>query len=152
MARCKNKYMLPMRKKDFTSWSKRKSPAHVDDLKHSIDFECPENTPIFAALGGTVVWLRNDSNEGGPHKKYWLKGNRIVIKHKNGEYTAYEHLKYKGAVVKVGDKVKKGQMIGYSGNTGFSFSPHLHFEIFNNPDKEESEGITLQVFFSELSG
>jgi len=145
MARCKNIYGLPVKNYIFH----KKSPAHVGKLKNSIDFYCPQGTPVFAALGGMVVWLRNNSNQGGPYKKYWLKGNRIVIAHKNNEFTAYEHLRYKGAVVKVGDKVRKGQLIGYSGNTGYSFGPHLHFEVFNNPDPDFSEGDTLQIEFSK---
>ena len=150
MAKCVNKYKLPIRTKDIIKESSDTSPAHKGKLKHSVDFDCDEGTKIYAAAGGTVVWLKNDSNEGGNHRRYWFKGNRIVIKHKNSEYTAYEHLRYKGAVVKVGQKVRKGQFIGYSGNTGYSLVPHLHFEVFNKPDSDESEGTTLEVTFDEL--
>ena len=99
----------------------------------------------------SIAIITGDSDVyGQDKKKYWDKGNRVVIKHKNGEYTAYEHLAYKGIVVKVGQKVRKGQFIGYNGNTGYSPFPHLHFEVFNNPVKDQSEGITLQVSFKEL--
>lgn len=150
MAKCTNNYGLPIKKEDIQDWSKRKSPAHTGRLKHSIDFICEEETPIYASLGGEVVWLKDDSNEGGPQKKYWNEGNRIVIKHASQEYTAYEHLKYRSAVVKLGQKIRKGQLIGYSGNTGWSDCPHLHFEVFTDPDGDESEGTTLQVTFKEL--
>lgn len=146
MAKCRNNYRLPIRKKDIEEIS-NESIAHIGKLKNSLDFDCPEGTPIYAALGGVVVWLKNDSKVTGTTKKYWDLGNRIVIKHKNDEYTAYEHLKYKGARVKVGDKVRKGDLIGYSGNTGYSMGPHLHFEIFNKPASDESEGTTLQILF-----
>ena len=151
MAKCKNKYELPIRIGKVISWSKRKSPAHVGYLRHSLDFDCLEGTEILAARKGIVVWIRDDSNKSGPYKKYWDMGNRIVIKHENGEYSAYEHLRYKGVVVKVGEKVKLGQLIGFSGNTGYISAPHLHFEVFNNPHTEEQiEGETLQVVFYEL--
>ena len=56
--------------------------------------------------------------------------NEIEIKHSDGTYAAYSHLKYKGTFVKKGEKVKKGQLIGLSGNTGWSSKPHLDFCVF----------------------
>jgi len=148
MANCKNKYYLPINKKD-TLKIHSDSPAHTGLLKYSIDFECKINTPVCASATGVVVWLREDSRVGGPDKKYWFKGNRIVIKHKNNEYSAYEHLKYKGVLVKLGENIIKGQLIGYSGNTGYSFGPHLHFEVFNKPSTDQSDGETLRVRFEQ---
>ncbi len=150
MSRCKNAYRLPVNKKEIIRWNKKKSPAHKGKLRHSLDFIVSEGTPIYAAASGKVVFVKQYSKVGGPHKKYWFQGNRIVIKHKNWEYTAYEHLKYRGAKVKVGQIVRNGQFIGYSGNTGYSYEPHLHFEVFNNPSRDESEGTTIQVSFKEL--
>ena len=146
--KCKNNYKLPVNIKDIIKVIKR----HTKELKYSIDFLIPIGTPIYSAYDGNVVWIKNNSKIGGRNKnKYWNLGNRIVIKHKNGEYTAYEHLKYKGVIVKVDQKVKRGQIIGYSGNTGWStIGPHLHFEVFNNPIKDESEGIVLKVSFKKL--
>lgn len=146
--KCKNDYKLPVNKKDIIKVIKK----HAKELRNAIDFLIPEETPIYASHNGKVVWIKDDSKVGGRNKKkYWNLGNRIVIKHKNGEYTAYEHLKYKGALVKVSQRVRKGQIIGYSGNTGWStIGPHLHFEVFNNPSKDESEGVTLMVSFKEL--
>lgn len=145
----KNSYSLPI-KKNAVEKCVRKSPAHNGKLKHSVDFLCKEGTPIYAAAKGTVVWLRKNSNQGGPHKKYWFKGNRIVIEHKNSEYTGYEHLKYRGVLVKLRQIVRKGQLIGYSGNTGYSFAPHLHFEVFVDPAPDKSEGTTIKVEFKDL--
>jgi len=153
--KCKNKYKLPVNLKDIIP-PKRKLPSHqsqkLKNLDYAIDFLVPVGTPIYAAYSGKIVWLKNNSKVGGRNKKkYWNLGNRIVIKHKNGEYTAYEHLKYKGVMVRIGQKVRKGQIIGHGGNTGWStIGPHLHFEVFNNPSKDESEGATLKVSFKEL--
>lgn len=152
--RCKNEYWLPCNKRDIIH-PKKKLPSHssqkLKNLDNAVDFLLPIGTPVYTAASGKVVWVKVDSRVGGKNKKkYWNLGNRVVIRHKNGEYTAYEHLKYKGAVVRKGEKVKRGQLIGYSGNTGWStIGPHLHFEVFNNPSKDESEGTTLRVSFKE---
>ena len=58
-------------------------------------------------------------------------GNLIKIDHGNDYYTRYLHLKYGSIQVNVGDNVKKGEIIGYMGNTGYSFGGHLHFEVWN---------------------
>ena len=50
-------------------------------------------------------------------------------------YTLYAHMKYGSVTVKVGDRVSRGQVIGYMGNTGYSFGAHLHFEVRNENDK-----------------
>lgn len=60
-------------------------------------------------------------------------GNYVKLKHKDGYYTLYAHLKK--VYVKKGDKVLKGQFVGYMGNTGRSFGAHLHFEVRNTKDK-----------------
>ncbi|MDB4991871.1 MAG: Metalloendopeptidase [Parcubacteria group bacterium] len=124
------------------------SEAHTGDLRYSIDWDCPEGTEIYAACTGTVVFVKDDSNEGGEKdEKYWYSGNRIVIEHENGEYSAYEHLRYRGVVVRVGEKVVQGQLIGYSGNTGYGDGPHLHFEVFIDPSEDRAEGKTVPVRF-----
>jgi murein DD-endopeptidase MepM/ murein hydrolase activator NlpD len=119
-------------------------------LRHSIDFYCAEGSPIYASRDGVVVWLRDNSNEGGNSKEYVNKGNRIVLKHEKGEYSAYEHNLYESAKVTLGQKVKAGTIIALIGNTGWSEAPHLHFEVFTNPCSDESEGDTLQVVFKNI--
>lgn len=56
-------------------------------------------------------------------------GNHIIIEHENGYKTLYAHLKYQSITVKAGDVVKKGQVIGYMGETGTAYGSHLHFEV-----------------------
>ena len=144
----KNVYKLPVRRQDI----KEVYSLHDGLLKNAIDFEIQEGKPILAALEGKVIFVRDNFKLGRWNKKFWDKGNRIVIKHSNREYSAYEHLKHKGAVVKKGETVVKGQLIAYCGNTGYSKRPHLHFEVFiytkpnPNPDKDF---ITLKPRFRD---
>ena len=84
-----------------------------------IDYLCPKDTPILASEEGSVFYA------GWRNGGY---GNCVYIKHPDGYVTIYEHLQ-NNIVVKVGQNVKKGQLIGYSGTTGNSTGYHLHFEI-----------------------
>jgi murein DD-endopeptidase MepM/ murein hydrolase activator NlpD len=94
----------------------------------ALDFDMPEGTPVHAARGGVIYGYKDDSNEGGPFSKYKNKANYIMIKHDDGSFGCYWHLKKNGVVVKKG-AVAQGQLIGYSGATGFTLQPHLHFSV-----------------------
>ena len=93
------------------------------------DFSTPVGTPICAARDGIIALVKDDSSTGGPDKKYVDDANFISIYHQDGTLAYYYHLEKGGVAVKEGQFVKQGQIIGYSGNTGFSNGPHLHFEI-----------------------
>ncbi|MBL7727730.1 MAG: M23 family metallopeptidase, partial [Dinghuibacter sp.] len=94
----------------------------------AIDFSMPVGTPVHAAREGVVYSYKSDSNEGGPWPKYKNKANYLMIKHADGSIACYWHLQKNGVVVKSG-QVAKGQLIGYSGATGFVLRPHLHFSV-----------------------
>ena len=88
---------------------------------------------IVAHSDGQVVSVR--SNYKTTDKTGSSYGNYVKIKHNNGMYTLYAHMKHGSVTVKLGDKVKKGQVIGYMGSTGRSTGAHLHFEVRNTSDK-----------------
>jgi murein DD-endopeptidase MepM/ murein hydrolase activator NlpD len=94
----------------------------------ALDFNLPEGTPICAAREGIIYSFKNNSDVGGPFPNYKNKANYIIIKHNDGSFGCYWHLKKNGVVVKTGF-VAKGQLIGYSGSTGFVLRPHLHFSV-----------------------
>jgi len=124
----KSEYVFPV---SSLSPIRTDSPAHQRRLKHAVDFIVPEGTSIFAAADGVVVDVKQDSDKGGSTEEFDEEGNYIEIKHVNNEYSIYEHLKQNGSLVKIGDSVKEGQVIGYSGSTGWlaHLGPHLHFDV-----------------------
>jgi murein DD-endopeptidase MepM/ murein hydrolase activator NlpD len=103
--------------------------SHKGKNAYSIDFAASIGTPVYAARDGVVVMVRTNSRLGGNRKVYRGYANYIIIYHEDGTFAHYVHLKYRGAVVKPGDYVKAGQLIGYSGNTGWTKGPHLHFMV-----------------------
>lgn len=86
---------------------------------------------VVAHSDGTVVGVVSNCNRNTSKTGERIYGNYIKIKHENGMFTFYAHLKYGSVAVKVGDKVSKGTVLGYMGNTGYSFGAHLHFEVRN---------------------
>ncbi|WP_085908758.1 M23 family metallopeptidase [Kiloniella majae] len=103
--------------------------SHRGPNSFAIDWAMPMGSEILAAREGTVLALREDSFQGGASNKYKSEENYLWIKHSDGTIGQYLHLKKDGVVVQVGDKVEKGQLIAYSGNTGYSTAPHLHFHV-----------------------
>lgn len=142
----RNKYIYPIDKSSITEIAYDKSPAHVGSLINSVDFIVPEGTPIKAAADGVVIEVKIDSDIGGEAKEFEEYGNYIEIEHANGEYSEYEHLKKDGALIKVGDHVIQGQVIGYSGNTGWMahLGPHLHFMV-GVYGSDDADYFTLEI-------
>ena len=104
---------------------------------NGVDVGVGIGTPVYAAATGTViiatVVTSNPYGYGGPSKTSWSAangygyGNYIAIEHPDGKITIYGHLS--SVAVNVGQVVVQGQVIGYSGSTGNSSGPHLHFEV-----------------------
>lgn len=104
----------------------------------ALDFNMKRGTKICAAREGVVVRVKEDGKKGGLDKKYRVDGNNIVIQHPDGSRAGYWHLQYNGALVNVGDTVKKGQVIALSGKTGYAFNPHLHFLVWRSVPVDEN--------------
>ncbi|HRY30811.1 MAG TPA: peptidoglycan DD-metalloendopeptidase family protein [Candidatus Paceibacterota bacterium] len=87
---------------------------------NAVDLGAPVGTPVYASADGRII----DSRYGGWNGGYAIM---IIISHDNGTQTLYAHLSQN--LVKVGQKVEQGEVIGYVGSTGNSTGPHLHFEV-----------------------
>jgi murein DD-endopeptidase MepM/ murein hydrolase activator NlpD len=97
----------------------------------ALDFRMRPGSSICAAREGVVIRVKEDGVRGGMRSKYRKEGNNIVIEHPDGSRAGYWHLQTDGALVNVGDTVRKGQPIALSGNTGMTAFPHLHFIVWD---------------------
>jgi len=108
--------------------------SHTAEL--SFDFKMKRGTKICAARDGNVIDVKYDSDRGGLKEEFMGDGNHISIQHEDGSIAHYWHLEPNGVFVKVGEFVKKGAVIGSSGNTGYTAFPHLHFQIVDKLRKQ----------------
>lgn len=102
----------------------------------ALDFNMKTGTAIMAAREGVVMRVKKDGKRGGLKDKYRSQGNHIIIQHDDGSRAGYWHLQYDGIKVEVGDTVSRGQLLGYSGKTGYAIIPHLHFLVWRNRDNQ----------------
>ncbi len=158
-----NIYHYPLEKKFIKKIATKESPAHRKyfseqhkawyDLTNAVDFLCDAGTPILAACEGEVVAVldgltKNWNKKIPPTRKELPEeeqdGNYVVIKHSNNEFSIHSHLQIKSIKVKKGDKVKTGDFLGLSGNTGWSLLPHLHFMVFKFTKPPGRDFVSLQ--------
>lgn len=129
-------YWLPYMpgKKFFLAQAANSHMSHKDEL--SLDFKMKKGSQICAAREGVVIEVKKDSDKGGLKDEYLFQGNHIIISHNDGSIAQYWHLDKEGAFVNIGDTVQKGQLIGLSGNTGYTAFPHLHFQVKDKTGKQ----------------
>ena len=103
------------------------------DSAHAVDIAMPVGSNVHAAREGVVVEVaagnfRSTSTPGDPS----ARANLVRILHEDGTFAIYAHLNWNSIRVRPGDRVRAGQYIADSGNTGFSTGPHLHFVVLKN--------------------
>ena len=120
-----------------SGWGYRIHPIYkIKKFHQGIDFTAPTGTEIYVTGDGTIE--KTESSKRG-------YGNSIVVNHGYGVKTLYGHLdKFN---VRNGQKVKRGEVIGFVGNTGLSTAPHLHYEVIRNGEKVNP----INYFFNDLS-
>ncbi len=124
-------YFLPVPKKMVDI---RPAPFHKTDIhmKHCIDFALPVSTPIRAAAEGVVISRESRFNKSYSDTGLSHRTNYVEVQHTNGQVSLYVHLKWRSVRIRVGQKVRRGQIIALSGDTGYATYPHLHFGLYDN--------------------
>jgi murein DD-endopeptidase MepM/ murein hydrolase activator NlpD len=131
----------PVSNKDLTrvasGFGYRIDPIYKTVKLHAgLDFAAPQGTPIYATANGTVTVAGNTGNG---------YGNHVVINHGYGYETLYGHMVKVKA--RVGQQIKRGEVIGYVGSTGKSTGPHCHYEVHKNGQKIDP----VYFFYNDLS-
>ncbi|MEA1886121.1 MAG: M23 family metallopeptidase, partial [Bacteroidota bacterium] len=134
--------IMPISNKDLTrtasGWGYRIHPIYkIRKFHWGMDFTAPTGTEIYATGDGTITRMRS-SKRGF--------GNHIVVDHGFGYETVYAHMN-RFNNVRVGQKVKRGDVIGFVGSTGLSTAPHLHYEVHLNGNKVDP----ANYYFNDLS-
>jgi beta-lactamase superfamily II metal-dependent hydrolase len=105
---------------------------------------------VFAPADGVVTEVIEGvrDNTPGSMNSFSALGNVVFVQHAKHEVSALAHLKQGSVMVKVGDTVKKGQLLGLCGNSGNSSEPHLHYQLQNTPVIQDATGI--KCYFEEV--
>ncbi|HLS84417.1 MAG TPA: M23 family metallopeptidase [Arenimonas sp.] len=104
--------------------------SHDDPAnRYALDLEVAEGTAVLAARGGMVMEAIGGFSEGGLDRTLADRANLVRVLHEDGSMALYAHLREGGVTVRPGQAVSLGQVLGYTGNTGFSSGPHLHFAV-----------------------
>lgn len=127
----------PLPSEILSGFGTRKHPIFKKDFEHNgIDFKADLGSPIYATADGWVKTV------GSPDKGL---GTMIIIDHRNGYETRFGHLSK--AAVRSGQRVKRGDIIGYSGDSGLAKGPHLYYEL----RKDGKPVDPIDYFFHDLS-
>ncbi len=133
--------IMPISNKDLkrtaSGWGYRTHPIyHIRKFHYGMDFTAPTGTPVYATGDGVISVVRS-SRRG--------YGNQVMIDHGFGYLTRYGHLS--AFNVKKGQKVKRGDVIAFVGNTGLSTAPHLHYEVHKNGKRVNP----MNYYFNDLT-
>ena len=134
--------IMPISNKDLTrtasGWGYRIHPIYkIRRFHYGMDFTAPTGTEVYSTGDGTISSIRS-SMRG--------LGNHIIVDHGFGYQTVYAHLS-RFNNLRVGQKVTRGDIIGFVGSTGLSTAPHLHYEVHLNGKKVDP----ANYYFNDLS-
>lgn len=116
---------------------------------HAVDIGMPAGVPVLAARAGIVEALQAHHGANADDGPLTYEGNFVRVRHADGTAATYAHLKYQGVSVDTGETIEAGQLLGYSGASGDTLEPHLHF-VVTRVEKNSSgwrEEVSIPVRF-----
>jgi murein DD-endopeptidase MepM/ murein hydrolase activator NlpD len=118
--------------------------SHRGSNEYAVDFDCPVATQVVAARPGTVIAANASALGSGTTPEFleYKRTNFVLVLHDDGTLGEYMHLAPSGVRVAVGQRVERGEELALSGNTGFSSTPHLHFQVMT----AGFDGVSAQSF------
>lgn len=127
--------------------------SHRGSNEYAIDFQCPVATHVLAARDGIVVAANAAAQGSGTTADYleYKRTNFVLVLHDDGTLGEYMHLSPSGLDVQAGQRVKRGDRLALSGNTGFSSTPHLHFQVMTAGEDGRS-GRSFPIRFAVAPG
>lgn len=118
--------------------------SHRGSNEFAVDFDCPVATPVLATRPGVVVAAHAAAQGAGTTPEFldYRRTNFVLLLHDDGTLGEYMHLSPSGVEVAPGQRIARGQAIALSGNTGYSSTPHLHFQVMTAGD----DGVSARSF------
>lgn len=144
MEKSKNIYLKPFPKGTLVTNVVYENPGHTGPFRGAVDFAVALGTPALAPLEGVVHEFDDSKERYGLSEEFADDVNYVTIRHANDEFSQVLHLAKGSAKVKVGDRVRAGQIIAMSGNSGWMTEPHLHFFVFENLPGGDFRGLEIQ--------
>ena len=124
--------------------------SHRGVEQYTVDFGMPVGTPVHAAREGVVALVEDSHDAGCAHEECGRLANFVVVLHSDGTTGEYFHLQHGSVQVRVGEHVARGALLAFSGNTGYTTVPHLHFGVYRTERGGRTQ--SLQVSFVTREG
>ena len=105
--------------------------SHQEKTMYAVDFDCNQGEPVVATKDGIVRQVRKASSTGCANESCANQANFVIVDHGDGTLSEYYHLKHWGALVKRGQQICAGQVLGLCGSTGWSTGSHLHYSLLD---------------------
>ena len=124
--------------------------SHRGVEQYTVDFGMPVGTAVHAAREGVVALAEDSHDVGCAREECGRLANFVVVLHSDGTTGEYFHLQHGSVQVRVGDHVARGALLAFSGNTGYTTVPHLHFGVYRTEQGGRTQ--SLQVSFTTREG
>ncbi len=123
--------------------------SHTGREQYAVDFKMSEGTPVHAARDGVVARVEEAHDIGCWEDGCGKYANFVVVLHDDNTTGEYYHLQQNGALVEPGQRVRAGDLIALSGNTGHTTMPHLHFAVYRAVDRGNTQSIAVRFLSSD---